>query len=548
MNEETTSPNISQVRILIVDDHPTTATTLARAISQLGPEIKVISATSGKMAMEKIGEEGIDLLITDMMMPDMNGLELIESMQTHPGGRPGYTILITAYDVPGLKESARRLKVNETIIKPFRPERISQIVSKALEEMGHSKPSGQPVAARQPFKILIADDVSDNITLLSRYLTNEGFTFVTASTGVQALEKTRSEMPDLILLDVNMPDKDGFEVLKEIRVDPAIQHIPVIILTAARPDSIAMQFGLNLGADDYVTKPFDRRELLARMRTKLRAKEADEVVRRRYKELSVLPEIGRDLSARLDINELTDIVLHRTVETLGAMLGHLIIFNPRGPLHKEYHMSTSAVPAFEVKLPSLDNLVDEIKETHQSVIIDDTHNDPRWKATADDPSASVIIAPMFGRFDLVGYLVLIHEKTGYFNSEYQLLLQAIASQAAIAVENAQLYTSMAQERQQLAAVLQSVTDAILTFDADGSLVLLNPAGKNLLANYDIKPGQALTAECECDALIALLEEVRSSGEPKTGEITWADSHTFMASVTPIEDGGCVAILRDISRN
>src|SRR5690242_14704848 len=108
MNEQVISTD-SHVRILIVDDHPNTATTLARAISQLGAEIEVVSATSGKMALEQIGEDPVDLLITDMMMPDMNGLELIEKLQSHPGGRPAYTILITAYDVPGLKESARRL-------------------------------------------------------------------------------------------------------------------------------------------------------------------------------------------------------------------------------------------------------------------------------------------------------------------------------------------------------------------------------------------------------------------------------------------------------
>jgi nitrogen fixation/metabolism regulation signal transduction histidine kinase len=76
-----------------------------------------------------------------------------------------------------------------------------------------------------------------------------------------------------------MPNKDGFTVLEEIRADSVIRHIPVIILTAVRLSSIEVQFGLNLGADDYITKPFDRRELLARIRTKLRAKEAEDGIR-----------------------------------------------------------------------------------------------------------------------------------------------------------------------------------------------------------------------------------------------------------------------------
>ena len=186
----------------------------------------------------------------------------------------------------------------------------------------------------------------DNVSLLSRYLENEGCRYITASNGVEALERIRADMPDLILLDINMPEKDGFEVLREIRADKAIQHIPVIILTAARLDPVDMQTGFKLGADDYVTKPFDRRELMARIRTKLRVKEAEDVIRRRNKELSLLPEIGKELSARLDIKELGDIVLRRTVETMGAMQGHLLILGSREPLHREYHIAASEIPVW----------------------------------------------------------------------------------------------------------------------------------------------------------------------------------------------------------
>src|SRR3972149_7950496 len=104
ITESTHSVNLARARVLVVDDHPGTATTLARALSQLGPAIEVISATSAKSALDQVRDGAVDLLITDMMMPDMNGLELIENLQGHPGGRPSFTILITAYDVPGLRE------------------------------------------------------------------------------------------------------------------------------------------------------------------------------------------------------------------------------------------------------------------------------------------------------------------------------------------------------------------------------------------------------------------------------------------------------------
>jgi signal transduction histidine kinase/CheY-like chemotaxis protein len=546
MNEPALSVNLHQARVLVVDDHPGTAMTLARAISQLGPDIEVVSATSGKMALEQVRDNAVDLVITDMMMPEMNGLELIEKLQSHPGGQPAYIILITAYDVPGLKESARRLKVNETIIKPFRPEYICQVVSKALEDFGPSKLSKKTTELKQSHKILIADDVQDNLSLLSRYMVNEGYTFVTANNGNKALELTRSEMPDLILLDINMPEKDGFEVLKEIRLDPAIEHIPVIILTAARPNPEDIRAGLELGADDYVTKPFDRRELLARIRTKLRAKESEGNIRRRNKELSVLPEIGKELSARLDMDELTDIILRRSVETLGAMLGQVFILNPGGPLLKEYRVPSSASPAFDIHLPPLEEFLNQAKETRQGTIINDTHEDARWRITPENPSGSAIIVPLFGRLDVLGILVLVHEKKGYFNSEHQLLLQAIASQAAIALENVILYANMSPERQRMEAIFQSTADAILTFGADGSLTMLNPAGEKLFSNEGIKQGLPLTRGSGYDALIDLLDKVSSSRKAETKEIPWPDKRVFTALITPIENDGFVAILHDVT--
>jgi len=538
--------NKRPVRILVVDDHPNTATTFARALSQLRGGLSVISATSGKQALEFANQDPIDILITDMMMPGMNGLELIEHLQGHPAGRPIHTILMTAYDVPGLKETARRLKVQDTIIKPVPPERICQIVKQVIANLENVNIPVETKEAPQRFKIMIADDIPDNVNLLSRYIKNEGYSYVTASNGVEVLQKARLEMPDLILLDVNMPEKDGFTALQELRADSEIKHIPVIILTAARPSPDDIQRGLSFGADDYVTKPFDKRELLARIRTKLRVKEAEDVIRRRNKELSVLPEIGRELGAITDINELTDVVLRRTVETLGALIGHIIIFSPKGPLHKEYHLSTIETGASRVQLPPLNIFLNQIKENRQALLINDIREDERWEAMPDDPTRSVILLPMFGRFELLGLLVLNHERAGYFNMEHQLLLQAIASQASIAVENTWLHMDILQEEQKLAAVLRGAADAIMMFDADGCLSVLNPAAEKMFTDYRTKLGLPLARNCGYDQLIGFLEDVLASGKSRIEEILWPDQRVLSASFTPVERGGCVVLLHDVS--
>ena len=83
----------------------------------------------------------MDILITDMIMPGMSGLELIEKLQNHPAGRPAFSFLMTAYDVPGLRVTAHRLKVKDVIVKPVHPERICQIITQAMQEMNQDKPA-----------------------------------------------------------------------------------------------------------------------------------------------------------------------------------------------------------------------------------------------------------------------------------------------------------------------------------------------------------------------------------------------------------------------
>jgi signal transduction histidine kinase/DNA-binding response OmpR family regulator len=542
------SPSIDQVRILVVDDHPNTANTLARSLAQLGPRVDVISAVSGREALEKVKSSGVDILITDMIMPEMTGLELIEKMQNHPGGRPAFTYLVTAYDVPGLKVTAHRLKVNEVIVKPVRPERICQIATQAMEEMKHlSRPLKKVVDRKKKFKILVADDRPDNITLLTRYLEYEGYENVIARDGVEALDKVHDELPDLVLLDINMPNKDGFTVLEEIRSDPAIEHIPVIILTAARLDPADIQSGLNLGADDYVTKPFDRHELMARIRTKLRVKEAEDVIRRRNRELSLLPEIGKELSARLDIKDLASVLLKRTVETLGANQGGMIMLDAREKVEQSFQFKLSPVSFSTNQTIISENSLDAIKEQARGFIIQDTQADPDWQEASDELIRSVVVAPLFGRHQLLGVLALTNEQDHYFNLEHLLLLQAIASQAAIAIENARLYSNVEHEQQRLAAVLRNAADAILMFDAEGRLSLLNPAAERLFTDFSARLNQPMEYGFGYDEFIQMIEKARSSQAANSGEVTWPDKRVFATHLTPIESGGVIALLYDVTR-
>ena len=114
-------------------------------------------------------------------------------------------------------------------------------------------------------KILVVDDEPDAIELITFNLQSAGFQVVTAEDGAAALRKARSAAPDLIVLDLMLPEIDGLEVCKLLRRDPATAAIPILMLTA-KASEVDRILGLELGADDYVTKPFSPRELVLRIR------------------------------------------------------------------------------------------------------------------------------------------------------------------------------------------------------------------------------------------------------------------------------------------
>jgi DNA-binding response OmpR family regulator len=118
-------------------------------------------------------------------------------------------------------------------------------------------------------KILIVEDEKDILQLVKLYLEKEGFRTVTAMTGAEGLAQVKGEKPDLVVLDLMLPELDGLEVCKRLRSHPDTAMLPIIMLTAKAEESDTI-IGLELGADDYVTKPFSPKALVARVKALLR--------------------------------------------------------------------------------------------------------------------------------------------------------------------------------------------------------------------------------------------------------------------------------------
>jgi len=202
------------------------------------------------------------------------------------------------------------------------------------------------------YKILVVDDVLSNIMLLKILLTTEKYQIVSAMGGKEALEKIPIEQPDLVLLDVMMPDMDGYEVTKIIRaMEPPLSDTPIIFLTALNSTADVVK-GFQVGGNDFITKPFSREELLIRINHQVSLEAAKRIILRQTEELR------STIYAR---DKMYSVIAHDLRSPLGSikmMLNMLLVSLSPEVIGKEFHeMLNLANQTTEDTFALLDNLL-----------------------------------------------------------------------------------------------------------------------------------------------------------------------------------------------
>lgn len=202
------------------------------------------------------------------------------------------------------------------------------------------------------YKILIVDDVMSNVLLLKVLLTNEKFAIATASNGRQALEQVEKENPDLVLLDVMMPDMSGFEVAQHLKSNPNTADIPIIFLTALNNSTADIVKGFQVGANDFISKPFNKEELIIRVTHQISLVAAKRLI------LSKTEELQRTIAGR---DKLYSVIAHDLRSPMGSIkmvLNMLILNLPSEKIGAEmYELLTMANQTTEDVFSLLDSLL-----------------------------------------------------------------------------------------------------------------------------------------------------------------------------------------------
>jgi len=258
-----------------------------------------------------------------------------------------------------------------------------------------------------------------------------------------------------------------------------------------------------------------------------------------------------ELTSTLDPRRVLDGILQRAILMAGARWGSLLLFDEQG---RPVEMFLSRSAGSRMLGPRTAQVLDRglagwVVRNRRGDVIYDTTEDGRWLTFAGDKdqARSAVAVPFQRRDRVLGVMVLTHPIPFQFSDTHLSLLQELARQAAVCLENADLYTLAEGERRKLAAILDGTTDAVVVVDVEGRVSLLNPAACRAFAVFlDATLGRPLVAGMEHQGLTDLFSQALQQMESVTGELITADERVRFCNVSPVPGVGWVAVLQDIT--
>jgi two-component system, cell cycle response regulator len=272
-------------KVLIVDDDPLNVKLLTSMIS--GSNYDILKAYDGEEALDVISREHPDLILLDIMMPKIDGYKVLEIVKSSSNTRDIPVILITALDSVEDKVRGMEAGADEFLNKPVNKTELLARVKSLLCLKEYQEQLSTPAKTERPFLkqnsvdesawsldnpcILLVEDNEKDAYLIRSILANQQYTFIHATNGEDALEFMKHNRFDLILLDVLLPNMNGFEVCCRLKELDSTKNIQVLMITCLDDLSSKLK-GFDSGADDYLVKPLNRQELEVRVKVLIRKK------------------------------------------------------------------------------------------------------------------------------------------------------------------------------------------------------------------------------------------------------------------------------------
>jgi CheY-like chemotaxis protein/signal transduction histidine kinase/HAMP domain-containing protein len=261
-------------RLLVVEDDPAEQMSVAELLGH--GDVEIVTAETGAIALQQLREAEVDCVVLDLKLPDMSGFDLLTEIQRDPKLRETPIIVFTGRELSADEEAELRRKAKSIVLKGVRsPERLldetALFLHRVIADLPQSKQqmistlhqSDEPLNGR---KVLVVDDDIRNIFALNSLLERHNMQVISATNGQEAINLVEStEDLSLVLMDVMMPEMDGYETMRRIRNKPQFRMLPIIALTAKAMKGDREKC-LEAGASDYVAKPVNTDQLLSLVR------------------------------------------------------------------------------------------------------------------------------------------------------------------------------------------------------------------------------------------------------------------------------------------
>jgi len=265
-------------RILIIEDNPANLDLMVYLLQAYGHTAQV--ARDGERGLETALDEAHDLILCDVHMPGMDGYEVARRIRSVPLMRRTPLVAVTALAMVGDRERVLEAGFDGYLAKPINPETFVSQVEGFLPQRLHSKPraaeagsSVETTAPAQPSskrpRVLIVDDAPANLYLLRSIFEPSGYIVFSSDNVDGALAIAREHRPDLILTDLHMPGRDGFDLVVAVKGDPQLRDIMVVIHSATVMSEKDREISLALGADAFLARPLEPQSLLTEVEARL---------------------------------------------------------------------------------------------------------------------------------------------------------------------------------------------------------------------------------------------------------------------------------------